>query len=81
MTPYEAEKFNEALYNTINTSNLTFPTAFYVLKEVYETMQRQYYELSNTPPKEGEKEIDNIKENTIGVLDFSEGKAEEKLED
>lgn len=67
MTPYLVENFRKKLYNLINSSNLTFGEAYYVLKDVFTNVQNQYLEQSNIPPEENEtnEEDEIIKKNDI----------------
>ena len=58
MTPYEAEKFRNNLFELINTSNLTLSSAFYILKDVFNTFEKQYMEQSLIAPKQEEKPLE-----------------------
>ena len=53
MNNYNIEKFRQNLINVLNNSNLLIGSAYYVLKDILNQLEKEYYQAVKTEQKEG----------------------------
>ena len=53
MNNYNIEKFRQDLIEVLNNSNILIGSAYYVLKDILNQLEKEYYQAIKTEQKEG----------------------------